>query len=116
MRTISLPEPLHDAAEELASRIGFPSAAEYIADLVRRGIEQDQKDPELYLRHFGERTDSPPRTKQDIERLLLEGLNSGPATVMTPEDWEGIRQEVRERRAQRKGSRAPKDASKPGAT
>ena len=103
MRTISLPEPLHATAEELASRTGFVSVTEYIEDLVRRGIEQDRQDAELYLRNFGEGTDSP-RTKKDIERLLLEGLNSGPATVMTPEDWEGIRREVRDRLEKGKGS------------
>ena len=104
MRTISLPDPLHDAAEELASRTGFASASEYIADLVRRDIEQDRQDLELDEKRFAEESESRPRTKQDIERLMLEGLNSGPATVMTAEDWESIRQEVRERREKRKGS------------
>ena len=104
MRTISLPEPLHAAAEELASRTGFVSVAEYIEDLVRRGIEQDRQDAELDEKRLGEESESRPRTKQDIERLMLEGLNSGPAIEMTAEDWESIRQEVRERREKRKGS------------
>jgi antitoxin ParD1/3/4 len=32
-----------------------------------------------------------------IDKLLLEGLNSGPATPMTKEDWAGIRQRISER-------------------
>ena len=97
MRTISLPDPLHDAAEELASRTGFASASEYIADLVRRDIEQDRQDLELYLQPLGEGTNSPPLTKLDIERLMLEGLNSGPATVMTAEDWSELHRRVEAR-------------------
>ena len=97
MRTISLPDPLHDAAEAVASRTGFASAAEYIADLVRRGIEQDRRDSELYDKQFGEAPDSRIRTKQDIERLLLEGLNSGPAIEMTAEDWAELHRRVETR-------------------
>ena len=101
MRTISLPEPLHDAAEDLASQTGFGSAAEYIADLVRRGIEQDRQDLELDEKRLGEESESRPRTKQDIERLMLEGLNSGPAIVMTAEDWSELHRRV-EARLERK--------------
>jgi hypothetical protein len=32
-----------------------------------------------------------------VEALLLEGLRSGPATPMTPQDWEDIRREIRAR-------------------
>ncbi|WP_292770516.1 hypothetical protein [Nostoc sp. NOS(2021)] len=39
-----------------------------------------------------------------LEAMLLEGLNSGNATEMTPDDWEDIRQVVRERIAKHKGS------------
>ena len=97
MRTISIPDPLHAAAEELASRTGFASTSEYIADLVRRGIEQDRRDSELYDEQFGEGADSRPRTKQDIERLMLEGLNSGPAVEMTAEDWAELHRRVETR-------------------
>lgn len=29
-----------------------------------------------------------------LEKFLLEGINSGPATEMTAKDWEDIRKEV----------------------
>jgi hypothetical protein len=32
-----------------------------------------------------------------MERLLLEGLDSGPATPMTKEDWADLRAEVAKR-------------------
>jgi antitoxin ParD1/3/4 len=43
------------------------------------------------------RADQRRKTEAKIEALLLEGINSGPATPMTEQDWAGIRQRVRER-------------------
>lgn len=37
---------------------------------------------------------------EKLEKLLLEGLNSGEATPMTDKDWQEIRQAVREKIAQ----------------
>lgn len=63
---------------------GYSSVSEYFRELVR----QDQK------RQVPER----------LEAILLKGLNSGNATEMTPDDWEDIRQGVRERIAKHKDS------------
>ena len=104
MRTISLPDPLHAAAEQLATRGGFESAAEYIADLVRREVEQNPPEPSPPLRQIVEGacgrtlTDAEwERHTHEIEALLMEGLNSGPATEMTDEHWERLRQQVQRR-------------------
>lgn len=70
--------------EEKVATGGYSSVSEYFRELVR----QDQK------RQAAER----------LETMLLEGLNSGNATEMTPDDWEDIRQAVRERIAKHKGS------------
>nr|WP_199339421.1 type II toxin-antitoxin system ParD family antitoxin [Nostoc sp. FACHB-892] len=70
--------------EEKVATGGYSSVSEYFRELVR----QDQK------RQAAER----------LEAMLLEGLNSGNATEMTPDDWEDIRQAVRERIAKHKGS------------
>jgi len=43
---------------------------------------------------------APPNTIRDkahLEELLLEGLNSGPATPLTPSDWDDMRRQIRER-------------------
>lgn len=38
----------------------------------------------------------PTYTQEQLEDLLLEGLDSGEATEMTREDWEDLRQVVRD--------------------
>lgn len=70
--------------EEKVADGGYNSVSEYFRELVR----QDQK------RQAAER----------LSAVLLEGLNSGNATEMNPDDWEDIRQAVRERIAKHKGS------------
>ncbi len=39
--------------------------------------------------------------RERVDALLLAGLDSGPATPLTPVDWESIRQEVHKRHAAR---------------
>ena len=48
-------------------------------------------------------SDSEQKRLQEIEALLIEGLDSGPATPMTPEDWSALRQRVEGRLAKRNG-------------
>src|SRR5947209_6081026 len=100
MSNISLPDALHAAAEEWAARAGFASADEYVADLVRRDVEQRaQENPDFYLRRAlagdGDPASVPQevvdRRQREIEALLIEGLDSGPATPMTAEDWQALR-------------------------
>jgi len=40
--------------------------------------------------------------REESERKLVEGLNSGPATELTKKDWKELRQGVRKRVAARK--------------
>jgi Arc/MetJ-type ribon-helix-helix transcriptional regulator len=107
---ISLPDPLHAVAEDLAARAGFKTTDEYIADLVRRDLEQQQqKDPDYYLRRAMAEGGDPAtvtpealaKRKREIEALLIEGLNSGPAVPLTPDLWQAIRREAQERRERR---------------
>nr|WP_230968596.1 type II toxin-antitoxin system ParD family antitoxin [Nostoc sp. WHI] len=63
--------------EEKVATGGYSSVSEYFRELVR----QDQK------RQADER----------LEAMLLESLNSGNASEITADDWEDIRQAVRER-------------------
>ncbi|MEH1851273.1 MAG: type II toxin-antitoxin system ParD family antitoxin [Nostoc sp.] len=81
---ISLPDAMRTYIEEKVTTGGYSSVSKYFRELVR----QDQK------RQVAER----------LETMLLEGLNSGNATEMTPDDWEDIRQAVRERITKHKGS------------
>jgi antitoxin ParD1/3/4 len=44
--------------------------------------------------------------RQKVEALLLEGINSGPATPMTAEDWAELRRRVKEVHSKKRGDRA----------
>jgi len=70
---VSLPEPLKKYIERQTRQGGYSTPSEYMRDLIR--ADQKQK--------AGER----------VEALLPEGLESGPATEMTDEDWVDIRRE-----------------------
>ena len=70
--------------EEQVASGNYSTVSEYFRELVR----QDQKR----------------KAQERLETLLLEGLDSGTATPMTAQDWEDIRQAVRERVAKRQGS------------
>ena len=67
---ISLPEPLTQFVEQQVFAGGYASAEEYIGALVEAE-----------------------RARARLEELIVEGLESGPATEMTTEDWEDIRRE-----------------------
>jgi antitoxin ParD1/3/4 len=75
--TLSLPESLREFVEEQVAKGGFGSADAFLLALVREAQKRE--------------------AKAKLEALLLEGLESGPATPMTPEEWADIRREVRER-------------------
>lgn len=81
---ISLPDTMRAYVEEQVAQGSYSSVSEYFRELVR----QDQKQ----------------RAKERLETMLLEGLNSGDATEMTTQDWEDIRQAVRERISKREGT------------
>ena len=61
--------------EEQIKNGDYDTASEYIKDLIRRDRAQKNYDK--------------------LEPLLLEGLNSGEATLMTESDWIEIRAAVR---------------------
>jgi antitoxin ParD1/3/4 len=73
-----------DYIEEQVAQGGYSSASEYFRELVR----QDQKQ----------------RANERLQTMLLEGLNSGNATEMTAQDWEDIRQAVREKTNKRQSA------------
>ena len=70
---ISLPEPLKEFIDEQVGTGRYSSASEYVRELVRG----DEKRLE----------------REKLEALLLEGLQSSPATEMTRQDWKDIRAE-----------------------
>jgi antitoxin ParD1/3/4 len=73
--SISLPDDLRSWVEEQVSLDNGLTPSEFIRDVLRS--EQRR------------------RARAKVEELLLEGLNSGPATPMTAKDWDDIRRESR---------------------
>lgn len=73
---ISLTDDLKQFVEAQVNTHGFTSTSEYLRDLIRK--------------------------QRDIEKLrsmLLEGFNSGPATLMEPDFFEKMRKRARARAA-----------------
>ena len=74
---ISLPESLAAFVEQQVASGKYASIEQYLGAL----IEADQKQ----------------KAREHLEALIQEGVDSGPATEMTAQDWEHIRQEGRTR-------------------
>jgi antitoxin ParD1/3/4 len=83
---VSLPEPLKQFIDGLIAEGAFKDPSEYLRTLVDR--------------------DRKAREKARIEALLIEGLDSGPSTPMTPEDWDEIAREGQRIAAARKARKA----------
>jgi antitoxin ParD1/3/4 len=81
---VSLPSTMKKYVQERVATGGYGNLSEYVRELIR--TEQRQ------------------RARSELEALLLEGINSGPATEMTAEDWEKLRERVRQRDKKSKAS------------
>ncbi len=77
---ISLPDTLGDFVQERVTRGDYDTASDYLRDL----IHEDQRR----------------KAQEKLDALLREGLESGPSTPMTAQDWDEIRLEVRRRGAE----------------
>jgi antitoxin ParD1/3/4 len=78
---IAIPEQLKSFVQRQVERRGYSSVSEYVRDLIRGDQER--------------------QAIAALEVDILKGLESGPSTPMTQEDWQAIRHEVRSRAATR---------------
>lgn len=74
---ISLPDDVRTYIESEVASGKFKSPGDFINEAVRHYKSQ--------------------KTRNEIEDMLLEGLRSGEARLMTREDWGSIREEGRKR-------------------
>ena len=82
---ISLPDEMKTFVEEQIKQGGYSTASEYLRELIR---------------------DAQKRAANDrLEKLLLEGLDSGPGVEVTPEFWEERHRELERRLKQRKAGK-----------
>jgi antitoxin ParD1/3/4 len=88
--TIALPDYLKEFVDAEAAARGLGSAREYLYQLVTSAHLE--------------------KHREQIERLLLQGLDSGPATPMTAQDWQEIRQQIGRHLARDKKKRGRRPA------
>jgi antitoxin ParD1/3/4 len=80
---ISLPEQLKEFVDNQVGSGRFSSVSEYVRDLIR----DDEKR----------------KAQEKLEKLLMEGIQSGGPTEMTRQDWDDIRHEALKQFEGRKG-------------
>ena len=73
---VSLPKAMKEYVQERVKTGGYGNTSEYVRDLIR--AEQKQ------------------RAKEELEALIMEGINSGPSTPMTKADWDQLRERIHE--------------------
>lgn len=84
---ISLPSEMREYVQQQVSLGGYSTTSEYLRNLIR----EDQK------RHANER----------LERLLLDGLESGTSKSLTRGDWDALHATLDQRLAERQQSDEP---------
>ena len=82
---ISLPEEMKTFVETQVQQGGYSTASEYLRELIRGAQKKES-------------------AQEHLEKLLLEGINSGPGIEVTPEFWERAHQELERRIKAHKGS------------
>jgi antitoxin ParD1/3/4 len=83
---ISLPDDMKAFVEDEAARKGFGTVSEYVRAIIRDAQERQAE-------------------REQLDAILIEGLDSGPATPLTKKDWEHIRREGKKLIAERKRRR-----------
>ena len=93
---INLSEELRTDAEARAAEDGHATVEAYVEALIREDLARGQAtapDPDAPA-HLSF------RNQEELEALLLEGLQSGPAVEATPEFWEDLKRRALGRRRQ----------------
>lgn len=80
---IALPEAMKEFVLQQVSEGGYSTASEYVRELIRA----DQKR----------------KAQERVEQLLIEGLESGPATPWTKADFDKLRAKLAESARKRTG-------------
>lgn len=88
---INLPDDASPLIQQKAAAAGFPGQVDaYVAHLIASDESKDYGAP-ADLSVAG-------KNRAEIEAMITGGFESGPATPMTGEDWQGLHARVDERR------------------
>ncbi|CAG1003827.1 Antitoxin ParD4 [Phycisphaerales bacterium] len=74
---VSLPESMREFVRARMAKKGFANASEYVRQLIRDDLREAEE--------------------ERIDKLLLEGLHSGPGTPVTPKFWDDLKKRVKAR-------------------
>ncbi len=80
--SVSLPDPMRDFVEAQARKEGFATVSEYLHSLLREVQRRE--------------------ARQALDAKLQAGLESGPSTPLTSEEWDDIEREGIELAARRR--------------
>jgi antitoxin ParD1/3/4 len=94
--TVTLPDEMREELERKSQAMGFATVDEYILERVLQAFAQDSEMTDHLLSKLT------PKNREELERMLDEGMNSGPPIRVTPEFWEERRKELERRLASRK--------------
>ena len=86
--SLYLPAELRAKAEARAAEAGHSSLEHYIESLIRADVDIDE---------FGALDRLTFRSREQLEKLVLEGLASGSSKELTDADWEEKRRRLLER-------------------
>jgi Arc/MetJ-type ribon-helix-helix transcriptional regulator len=103
--TITLPDEMRDRIESLMKRGSFPTAADLIVHLI------EEAETDAFFDDIPGLPELTPRNREELERMLEEGMNSGPVIEATPEFWAERRRRIEERVALRRAAGDPPAAS-----
>jgi antitoxin ParD1/3/4 len=84
---ISVPDEMKAFVEAQMTQEGYASASEYLRALIREAQKR--------------------QAKQALEAKFREAMESGPATPMTPDDWQQLERNVWERHRQAQAVKRP---------
>jgi len=95
--TITLPDEWRKRLETGAKRAGYDTVEDFLLRLVEDAEAEDE-----YLAGLPGPPEITPRNREELERMLEDGMNSGPPIRVTPAFWEERRQVLEERMARRR--------------
>jgi hypothetical protein len=89
---ITLPESLFPWAEQTATRRGYRSVSDYVADLLAKERDEDDDCNDVIIQH-----------KSEIEARLSANMKSGPPIPVNDDFWAERRRVLEQRLANRNG-------------